>query len=334
MSAELHQPIIILGAARSGTTALARVLSHHPDVAVWEEPKHIWRFGHAYRSHDVLTARDATPRIKRYIRDQFTEFLRASGRTRFAEKTPSNCFRVSFIREVFPDALFVHVVRDGRAVTVSAMEQWKHDYVGSFDEEYTPNTSFQGDRSKNRSSLSALANGWRTTLKFLREKNRLAGGPAVWLEAPAYIPDLARVYLRKLTGPDRSFVWGPKYPGIQEVHRTQGLLAAAALQWVLSVQYVLANAHTIPTDHFMHLAYEDLTADAEGILASLSAFAHLEPSDQFLQSGTRLLQAGTDNWRAALSTQEQETLASWLRLTLTSLGFVQNAVLLPPSADG
>ena len=82
---ELQRPIIVLGAGRSGTTALAEVLRHHPDVAVWEEPKHIWRFGHAYRPHDVLTAADATPRVKRYIRDQFTEFLRASGRTRFAE---------------------------------------------------------------------------------------------------------------------------------------------------------------------------------------------------------------------------------------------------------
>ena len=130
MSARLERPIIILGAGRSGTTALTEVLRHHPDVAVWEEPKHIWRFGHAYRSHDVLTAADATPRVKRYIHEQFAAYLRDSGKARFIEKTPSNCFRVSFIRAVFPDALFVHVMRDGRAAVTSAMEQWRHDFVG------------------------------------------------------------------------------------------------------------------------------------------------------------------------------------------------------------
>ncbi len=41
------------------------------------------------------------------------------GGLRFAEKNPENCFLVSFLAHAFPDALFVHIVRDGRDAAVS-----------------------------------------------------------------------------------------------------------------------------------------------------------------------------------------------------------------------
>jgi len=47
------------------------------------------------------------------------------GGLRFAEKNPENCFLVSFLAHAFPDALFVHIVRDGRDAAVShAKKPW------------------------------------------------------------------------------------------------------------------------------------------------------------------------------------------------------------------
>jgi hypothetical protein len=45
------------------------------------------------------------------------------GGYRFAEKNPENSFLVPFLADEFPDAQFVHIMRDGRDVTVSHAEQ-------------------------------------------------------------------------------------------------------------------------------------------------------------------------------------------------------------------
>jgi hypothetical protein len=47
-------------------------------------------------------------------------------RIRLLEKTPENCLRIPFLREIFPDAKFVYLTRDGRANTHSLIESWKH----------------------------------------------------------------------------------------------------------------------------------------------------------------------------------------------------------------
>ena len=47
-------------------------------------------------------------------------------RIRLLEKTPENCLRLPFLREILPDARFIYLTRDGRANTHSLMEGWKH----------------------------------------------------------------------------------------------------------------------------------------------------------------------------------------------------------------
>jgi hypothetical protein len=39
---QLHNPIFIIGTARSGTTLLVRLLGSHPDIANWSEANVIW----------------------------------------------------------------------------------------------------------------------------------------------------------------------------------------------------------------------------------------------------------------------------------------------------
>ena len=70
------KPIILLGSGRSGTTMLGRVFSRHLDVAYWPEPRPIWMYRHAYRSHHELFAADLSPAIARYIDRSFARFVR------------------------------------------------------------------------------------------------------------------------------------------------------------------------------------------------------------------------------------------------------------------
>ncbi len=43
---------------------------------------------------------------------------------RIVEKTPDNCFRIQLLRRVFPDALFVYVVREPRGSIASICRGW------------------------------------------------------------------------------------------------------------------------------------------------------------------------------------------------------------------
>ena len=51
-----------------------------------------------------------------------------SGAKRFLNKNTRNCRRIRFLNKVFPDAKFIHIVRDGRAVVASLINVkfWKN----------------------------------------------------------------------------------------------------------------------------------------------------------------------------------------------------------------
>ena len=98
-------------------------------VTYLNEPRHLWV--RCYPQTDiwspeasrrngalVLTAAVSGWRQNRQLRSLFARAL-VSGRPRLIEKLPINNFRLGFIRAVFPDALFVHIVRNGLDVADS-----------------------------------------------------------------------------------------------------------------------------------------------------------------------------------------------------------------------
>lgn len=52
------------------------------------------------------------------VAHRFFSRLQGSGR-RLMEKTPRNCFLVSFLRGLYPDARFIHIRGDGPDVAAS-----------------------------------------------------------------------------------------------------------------------------------------------------------------------------------------------------------------------
>lgn len=112
----LRQPVFLVGPARSGTTFLGECLATLPEFSYHFEP--------------VITKSAA-----RYVYEGIWGFRKAQffywqvygwlmrihldGDLRFAEKTPNNCFLVSFLHQAFPDAQFIHIIRDGRDAALS-----------------------------------------------------------------------------------------------------------------------------------------------------------------------------------------------------------------------
>lgn len=146
MFTEVRAPIFIVGCPRSGTSVFYEKLACHPDLA-WistatkrapasplltrllmlvrkdmrpTEAKGVWdRF---CRGDDHALGRgDATPRARRYFQRVMRTHLAIFRKSRFLSKCPRNTVRIEFLDALFPDAFFIHIVRDGRAVAWSIL---------------------------------------------------------------------------------------------------------------------------------------------------------------------------------------------------------------------
>ena len=122
-----RNPIFVIGCPRSGTTMLLDALLASPELASVDKEGHVlWRAHHHPRrsgwDSDALGAADVSERERRYVNLAIRMFARAS---RFVDKTPENCLRVPYLRELFGDASFVFLCRRAGANVGSLMEGWR-----------------------------------------------------------------------------------------------------------------------------------------------------------------------------------------------------------------
>lgn len=142
-------PLFVVSAPRSGSTLLRLILDAHPNLAV---PPPGWLFDlvfpylYSYGSLDIDAnflelAEDilATPTVKKWpLKTTAAELVAATGersfgglyaalhlayaklsnKRRWGEKTPRNAFWIDEIHALYPDARFIHIVRDGRDMAI------------------------------------------------------------------------------------------------------------------------------------------------------------------------------------------------------------------------
>lgn len=131
-------PIVLGGCGRSGTTLLRMMLDSHPRICCGPEssvfrrraldPEALAdRFGLARR--DLRVIYDSAASRPAFIEAFAALCLQASGKARWAEKTPRNISRIGATFHFFPDARFVHVLRDGRDVACSLRTHPRHAVV-------------------------------------------------------------------------------------------------------------------------------------------------------------------------------------------------------------
>ena len=101
---DVAEPIIIVGAPRSGTTALMRYLNNNiNDSIALKEKEKIWS--------------DTDSKLI----DFYSRVLAKSKSKVLIEKNVRNSFRIKILNKVFPYSTFIHIIRDGRASAAS----WK-----------------------------------------------------------------------------------------------------------------------------------------------------------------------------------------------------------------
>lgn len=279
----LDRPIILIGAHRSGTTWMGQVLARHPKVAYWEEPRHIWTWGNGATPDDVLTGADAAPRVVEHIRAAFEKFTRERGAERFAEKTPSNCLRIPFIRAVFPDAKIILLLRDGRSVLRSTAEIMRTGVP--------------------------VGRVWRRAIE-----TPLRDWPA---QAPRAVATISRRLRRKPMD-----YWGPRPPGWREWVGADPGPVVLAKQWAGSINAALDAAESIPGDRLVRLAYEALMEQPREQMRRVVDFLELPEADALVEHVAQTADpARARKWREQLNGDLLATVRPHMEPTLLRLGY-------------
>jgi hypothetical protein len=152
--AETCRPIFVLGCPRSGTTLLQQMLHSHRRIAFPSETRFVHvayerrhEFGDLEREENrralaewitggkdtkfAVLGLDAAEVVEEIVHGPptlgsalaavFRRYARAHGKPRWGDKRPSYFRRVPMLQRMFPDAQFVHLVRDGRDAVSSLM---------------------------------------------------------------------------------------------------------------------------------------------------------------------------------------------------------------------
>lgn len=291
--------VLIVGATRSGTTILSRLLA---DAWGWErvhEPRIVWRLGNDGRS-DLLRPNHLTPALVASIRKGILEEAPRERRDTdvVIEKTPSNALRLPFVHEIFPDALVIHIVRDARAAVPSIVRRWKRE-----------GSSF-GQRNLKR----------RINKKVKQAKVR---------QYPYYAKEFARKaagQLRERFGADKpgggeAGAWGPRLPGLEQMSGDVGVLETAAIQWAQCVQAARFDGPRVYGDQFLELRYEDLNAETLEQVANFLGMTHrkadlLAVFHETFRSSSEPLKA----WQS-LTDQERDIVRRWCEPMQEAFGY-------------
>ena len=283
----LENPVVIVGAPRSGTTIMGRFLEPHPMLHSALEPRLVWRYGNDGKS-DMLRPEDARPDVVRYIRRTFAKQVRDAGKTRLLEKTPSNALRLGFVDRVFSDCKYVHIMRNGLDSVLSIRSFW----------------------IKSAHGIKGVEPG------RLGQRLREVGVRRL----PMYAAEALRRFMpgpgKKLIGRN---VWGPRIPGIRGLMKELDLLEVCCLQWRMCVESACLYGRALPSDRYLEIRLEDLSPK---LLADVLAFAKLDDDPAVWEKFNREFDPSLAGARKSTATpQEIETILRWIEPTMAWLGY-------------
>jgi len=146
----MSTPFFVVGSDRSGTTMLMMMLDAHPHLGVARESWFLIELMRALplkgelSRENIQSAYEIISRHRRWrnweipdavlqncldslqkpdlatlIEAVFRLDERLAGKPRWGDKTPAYVLEIERLREVFPDARFIHIIRDARDVCVS-----------------------------------------------------------------------------------------------------------------------------------------------------------------------------------------------------------------------
>ena len=142
----MKTPLIVLGVSRSGTTLLRVMLDRSPGIAIPDEsffvPLLARRHGRTIEPEAFLDDLSRIPNLRTWgvspeevslrlrsgiktgeaISAIFEVYAADAGKPRWGDKTPMYMRHLPLLERLFPDAQYVHLIRDGRDAALSFLE--------------------------------------------------------------------------------------------------------------------------------------------------------------------------------------------------------------------
>ena len=220
------QPVLLFGAPRSGTQMYRDMLSGHPDIATWpyNEMTYMWRYGNRDYPTDEIPVSKLTEKTARYIRDSYIKLARKTGARFILAKTCHNCLRPEFVSAVFPEAVYIYIVRHGMDVVPSTVK---------------------------RSESSPPAREYLRIMSIPLFDIPYYFTRALWNHGGLFRPGNSKVR-----------VWGPKFEGMNELAETRPIHEVSAHQWVrhmeLTDRFLNDERFDAP---LLRVRYEEITSE-------------------------------------------------------------------------
>ena len=289
MKPQNYTPIIIVGAARSGTTILKKCLSRIDGFGAFNnEINFIWCHGNLEQNTDELEPYHATPNIKRFIRERFKEFAQENNVQFVIEKTCANSLRVPFVYEIFPEAKFIFIVRDGRDAIASSINCWLNP--------------------SNHTDVSSKSQ--KIPLKKI----------------PFYIWDSLKQKINNWIFEKKDYqVWGPRFNGIDEIGERFSLEEICSMQWKLSVEKAKHAFNEIPDKQVYKLHYEQLATDPENTMVSLLKYLGIKLSATDVREIVEEVHPHSiSKWKKELSPESVEVILPIIQEVLKSENYIRS----------
>lgn len=270
---EIPKIVFIVGAGRSGTNLLSRMLEHQGRFVDLSENRYIWNYRQRCRMTDRRLPNEATPKVTAFIRGHFERVAELRPGI-LIDKTPGNALRLGFVNRIFPEAKIVNIVRDGRANVLSRTALWDEERI--------------------------WGNGERPGMliryiRRIRRMRRLGNLPAARI--PVFLADnlpalLSRAVLRRTT------LSGERIAGLREIEQIHGVRVARAVQWREAATFAAVEGRALGAESYHEILFEDLLRAPRPTAQAL--FGFLECSD-CTRAGAwlekRLDPGRLDNWK-------------------------------------
>lgn len=282
------EPVIIIGAGRSGTNMLRDVLTSFSNFATWpcDEINYIWRYGNVYYSTDEFGLSEATESTKKFIRKSFRQIACKHGVRYVVEKTCANSLRVAFVNKVFPEAKFIFLVRDGRDVVASSMKRW-------------------------RAALD---------IPYIFRKARYI--PVA--DAPYYATlYLTRHIYRIFSKEKRVSSWGPRFEGMDEMLKIVSLPEVCAAQWTNCVEKASRDFYSMKSKNYLLLKYEEFVSHPVSHMQRIADFLSTKLEDgEVARSISSITDKNIGKWQTELDDEIIDKIMPYIRSSLEKYDYI------------
>jgi hypothetical protein len=299
----------IVGSPRSGTTLLGDILDKHPKISQWYEPYFVWDKFFRNASHDERTQEDATYQVSQQIYNDFLRYKKKTKSSIIVDKSPRNSLKIPFILKIFPQAYFIHILRDGRDVTLSIHKEW----IRRKRIIHRNNNTYEFDYK----NATVVIKKWLKRQKFISDKFR-----ALWFETRAHLIDKTKqLHRQRWFG---QVGWGPRFKGWEGYLNTHSILEFNAMQWVKSVEGVDRIWPYIADENKIKIKYEDLLRFPKETLNNVLNTLKVKTTNIFFARLPELKKDNIDKWKIEFTDEDLREIRPIISPLISKFGYTNS----------